>query len=38
MSGASKSTTTAAPWKIQEKYLKGGFEKAAHLLDKGRAD
>jgi hypothetical protein len=35
MSGASKSTTTAAPWKIQEKYLKGGFEKAAHLLDKG---
>ena len=35
MSGASKSTTTAAPWKIQEKYLKGGFEKAAHLLDRG---
>ena len=38
MSGASKSTTTATPWKIQEKYLKGGFEKAAHLLDKGPAD
>ena len=38
MSGASRSTTTAAPWKIQEKYLKGGFEKAAHLLDQKMPD
>ena len=36
MSGASKSTTTAAPWKIQEKYLKGGFAKASDLLDKSK--
>ena len=35
MSGATKSTTSATPWKVQEPYLKAGFDKATALLDKG---
>jgi hypothetical protein len=36
MSGASKSTTTAAPWDIQIDPLKAGFAQAGHLLDKSK--
>ena len=36
MSGASKSTTTASPWKIQIDPLKAGFAQAGHLLDKSK--
>ena len=38
MSGATKSTTSATPWKVQEPYLKPGFDKAGDILKKGPAD
>ena len=38
MSGATKSTTSATPWKIQEPFLETGFEKAGEILKKGPAD
>ena len=38
MSGATKSTTSATPWKVQEPYLKTGFDKAGDILKKGPAD
>ena len=38
MSGATKSTTSATPWKVQEPFLTTGFEKAGEILKKGPAD
>ena len=38
MSGATKSTTSATPWKVQEPYLETGFDKAGKILKKGPAD
>ena len=36
--GTNVTTTSSDPWKGQQRYLKGGFNEAKSIMDKGMPD